>query len=74
MSGAHFLYLQNYPGAHFGNLQYYKGRKCVYPDSRELISCCMKTIYAGREIGIAHFKCKLSLNIEHVYPNHFMNL
>ena len=26
MSGGHFQYLKNYPGAYFGDFQYYKGR------------------------------------------------
>ena len=41
MSGGHFHCLQNYPGVHFGDFQYYKGRKCLFRDSRELIGCCM---------------------------------
>ena len=32
---------ENYPGAHFGDFQYYKGQKCMFRDSRKLIGCCM---------------------------------
>ena len=35
-SGGHF-----YPGAHLGDFQCYKGRKCMFCDSWELIGCCM---------------------------------
>ena len=31
---------ENYPGAYFGDLQCYKGRKCKFPDNWELIGCC----------------------------------
>ena len=33
---------ENYPGAHLGDFQCYKGRKCMFRDSRELIQCCIK--------------------------------
>ena len=39
MSGGYFQCLQNYPGAYFGDFQYYKGRKCNFCDSRELKGC-----------------------------------
>ena len=30
---------ENYPGAHFGDFQYFKGRKCMFRDNRDLIQC-----------------------------------
>ena len=69
-----FIVYENYPGAHLGDIQYYKGRKCMFRDSRELKQCCMYTTDAGREVGIAQFKCKLSSNIRQDFPNHFMSL
>ena len=41
MSGAIFNVFENYPGAHLGDFQYFKGWKCMFRDSRELIGCCM---------------------------------
>ena len=69
-----FYVFENYPGAHFWDLQYYKGRKCMFRDNRKLIGCCIVTTDAGREVGMAQFKCKPSSNILHDFPNHFMSL
>ena len=30
----------------------------MFPDGRELIQCCMKSTDAGREVGMAQFKCE----------------
>ena len=65
---------ENYPGANLRNFQYYKGRTCMFRDSRELIQCCMKTIDAGMEVGMTQFKCKPRRNIRQDFPNHFMSL
>ena len=46
----------------------------MFPDGRELIQCCIKSTDAGREVGMAQFKCKLSWNIQQDFPNHFMSL
>ena len=73
ISGMEIFFL-NGPGAHLGDFQYYKGRKCMLRDSRELIGCCMKTIDAGMEVGMAWFKCKPSSNIWQDFPNHLMSL
>ena len=69
-----FNVFENYPGAHLGDFQYYKGRKCRFHDSRELIQCCMYTIDADREVGMAQFKCQLSSVILQDFPYHFMSL
>ena len=46
----------------------------MFHDSKELIGCCMKTIDAVREVGMAQFKCKPCLNIQQDFTNHFMSL
>ena len=58
----------------FVGLQYLKGRKCNFPDNGDLFLCCIKTNDAGREFGMAQFKCKPSLNIQQDFPNHFMSI
>ena len=58
-----FNVIENYLGSHLGDLQYYKRRKCVFRNSRDWIHCCMYTIDAGWEVGMAQFKCKHTARI-----------
>ena len=74
MSGGLFSFFENYPGAHLGDFEYYKGRKCKFRDSMKFIGCCMLTIDASREVDMAQLKCKLSSNIGQDFLNHFMSL
>ena len=69
-----FNVFENYLGAHLRDFQYYKGRKCMFRDSRELLQCCMWTSDAVREVGMAQFKCKPSSNLRQDFQNHFMSL
>ena len=68
-----FNVFEKYPGKHF---QYYKGRKCMFRDRRELKQCtvvCKQLMHVGK-LAWPSLNANQALILGQYFPNHFMSL